>query len=742
MSLPVDFDLKERVRASVDIVDVVGQTLELHPAGRNMVARCPWHNDRRPSLTVNPERQTWKCWVCDIGGDIFSYVMQRDGLDFPSALRVLAEQAGIPIDELRGGKKTEPGSPDDKPTLFAAMKLVADAYFTQLESGTSDDAKIARDYLASRGIDEENRKRFRIGFSPESWNFAVDLLRQHDFSAEVAEAAGLAIKRNSGEGHYDRFRGRLMFPIHDLQDRPISLGGRLIPAIAQRRGKDAAGAKYINGPETMLFRKSHQLYNLQLAREAIRRGGDALVMEGYTDVVAARQAGVESAVAVLGTALGEDHIRLLKRFAKRVVLILDGDTAGQTRADQVLELFVRADVDMRVLTLPDGSDPADFLASQGRAAFDALVASAPDALQHKLNRLTDGVDVTHDTHKVTHAIEVLLAIIAQAPRGTSLKIDQLILRMSRTFGLPLERLNERLEEVRKAHAKAIAKRRDSRPRGTGQGVAVSKRTGAPGATPQRSGGSGAGGSRSDAPQSGSNPAAPAGPATTPSGPASNQDFAPTPSFDPNHAFAESAEFDGDFTGDFGGYDDFGGYEDVGGPASFRSQPGARRNAGSSGASDGRSSQPNRPEPLNGIDRELFETLIESPELAAMAVESIDPDWLDSSTAKMLLSAYQDLDFEGRDLTLESLLSILENEMLKEQVSALEQRVRRREGQSTQTTAERYAGVVLRYREREFSAEKTRQIAKLASSGLAEDEEEALLKELFDAERARHEIKKS
>ncbi|MFG0262524.1 MAG: DNA primase, partial [Novipirellula sp. JB048] len=523
MSLPVDFDLKERVRASVDLVEVVGQTLELHPAGRNMVARCPWHDDRRPSLTVNPERQTWKCWVCDIGGDLFSYVMQRDGVDFPTALRQLAEQAGIPIDALRGGKRTEPGSPDDKPTLLAAMKLVADAYFTQLESGASADAKRARDYLAARGVDEESRQRFRIGFAPESWSFAVDLLREHQFSAEVAEAAGLAIKRSRGDGHYDRFRGRLMFPIHDLQDRPISLGGRLIPAIAERCGKEVAGAKYINGPETLLFRKSHQLYNLQLAREAIRRGGDALVMEGYTDVVAARQAGIESAVAVLGTALGEEHIRLLKRFAKRVILVLDGDTAGQTRADQVLELFVRADVDLRVLTLPEGSDPADFLASQGRAAFDALVAEAPDALEHKLNRLTEGVDVTNDTHQVTQAIEALLAIIAQTPRGTNLKADQLILRMSRMFGLPNERLYERLEEVRKSQAQVQARRRDSRSRVTSRPRGGAPRSGARPPTSGRSTGPGAAGS---------------GSATAPP---------PGAAMNPNHAFAESADVDSEFT---------------------------------------------------------------------------------------------------------------------------------------------------------------------------------------------------
>ncbi|TWT79929.1 DNA primase [Planctomycetes bacterium CA13] len=676
MSLPADFDLKERVRASVDIVDVVGSTLELQPAGRNFVTRCPWHNDRRPSLTINQERQTWKCWVCDIGGDIFSYVMQRDGVDFPTALRSLAELAGIEVDEFRG-KKTVFGSPDDKATLLAAMKLVSDAYFEQLESGKSDDSKIAREYLASRGIDDENRKRFHVGFSPESWSFAVDLLRKKNFSGEVAEAAGLAIARNGG-GHYDRFRGRLMFPIHDLQDRPISLGGRVIPAIASKRGDDGGGAKYINGPETRLFRKSHQLYGLQLAREAIRRSGEVLVMEGYTDVVAARQAGVESAVAVLGTALGEDHIKLLKRFSKRVVLVLDGDTAGQTRADQVLDLFVRADVDLRVLTLPEGSDPADFLASHGRSNFDELVAKAPDALEHKLNRLTDGVDVTNDTHQVTTAIESLLGIVAQVPShassGMALKVDQLMLRMSRTFGITAERLNQRLEQLRKAKSSSRSYTKKANP--------TVRRVNAP--------------------------------------PPSKQPTRPAPSsrpLDPNDAFAEASDYDPDL-GDYGVTN--GGI-------------------GNATAIVAEAAPLDRLTPLSGVDRELFETLIESPALAAMAVESIDPDWFESNTAKMLLSAYQDLDLDGRDLSVDSLLLVLENELLKNQVVTLEERVRRRGSQSTQTPEQRYATIILSYRQREILEEKSRQIAKLETLALAEDEEEALLKSLFDAERSRHAI---
>ncbi|MEM8669937.1 MAG: DNA primase [Planctomycetota bacterium] len=649
MSLPPDFDLKERVRSAVDIVDVIGATIELQPQGRNFVGRCPWHADRRPSLSVNQERQTWKCWPCDIGGDVFSFVMRRDGVDFPEALSTLAESAGIPIDQYRRGKKSEPGSPEDRPTLLSAVKLIADAYFDQLDRGTSVDAQVARDYLASRGISDESRKRFRIGFAPDEWSFAVDLLKKNGFSGEVAYASGVASNR-AGGGHVDMFRGRLMFPIQDLQGRPIALGGRVIPDIAKRHG-DRVGGKYINGRETLLFRKSHQLYGLDLAREAIRRQGEVLVMEGYTDVVATRQAGIEPVVAVLGTALGEQHVKMLKRLVDRVVLVLDGDAAGQRRADEILELFVRADVDMRVLTLPEGSDPADFIAEQGADRLQQLADQSPDALDHKLGRLTEGVDVTRDTHAVTSAVDSLLKVAAKAPDG--LRIDQLLQRMSRTFEFKLERLERRLDHFREQSknrpSDSTAKRR--------AGNSIQSKNARPPATSQ----------------------------------------------DPNAALNESA---------FAASDE----------AASASLP---------------IHQPVRLLPMSGIDRELFETLIEDPDLAAMAVEAIDPDWFATNTAKMLLSAYQDLELAGETLDVDSVLLLVENESLKNQIVNLQQRIADRIEEKPEPAAQRYAAIMTRYRDRAFAIEQKRQIEKLQSAELAEDEEVEMLKAMIETQRARH-----
>ncbi len=652
LSLLMDLDLKERVRSAVDIVDVIGATLELQPQGRNFVTRCPWHNDRRPSMTVNQERQTWKCWPCDIGGDVFSFIMRRDAVEFPVALRTLAELAGIPFDQYTRGPKTQPGSPDDRDTLFAAMKLVCDEYFQILDSGQSDDAKIARDYLADRGIDDENRRRFQIGFSPDSWSYAVEMLAKNKFSGAVAQAAGLASAKKSGDGCVDMFRGRLMFPIHDLQNRPISLGGRLIPKIAQREGENAGG-KYINGRETLLFRKSNQLYGLQLAREAIRRQGEVLVMEGYTDVVAARQAGVEPVVAVLGTALGETHVKILKRFAQRVVLVLDGDNAGQTRADQVLELFVGADVDLRVLTLPDASDPAEFLQTEGRESFDRLVSEAPDALDHKLSKLTAGIDFINDTHAVTTAVDTMLKIVAKAP--PSLRVDQLLVRLSRSFDLKTDRLERRLESLRS----------DARQR---QRISFK-------------------------------------PKSSPS-PIGSEQFV-----DPNDAFAESVESDSDGAS----------HSTLNDQTHLRS---FQRKLTS----------------LSGLDRQLFETLIESPEIAAMAVEAIDPDWFETATAKMLMSAYQELELSGRDLDVETLLLLVENEQLKNQIVTMQDRVRERNGKLPETPEQRYAMIMTRYREREFNQDQSRQIEQLASASLDEDEETALLNRLIQQDRERRGIK--
>ncbi len=615
MSLPTDFDLKERVRMAFDIVDVIGSHLELRPQGRAFVARCPWHDDRKPSLQVNPQRQTWKCWVCNVGGDIFSYVMQRDGVDFGEAIRTLADKAGI---EYRTGNKSKatPGGPNDKAALLAAVKYAAQAYFEYLQSDSSPETERARAYLAERGIDDESRKRFQIGYGPDQWSWLTDKASKQGLSPEVLRAAGLAVQRPSGTGHYDLFRGRLMFPISDMQDRVISMGGRIIPG----GDPDKAGAKYINGPETMLFSKSRQLYGLNLARTAIQKTGQVLVMEGYTDVIAARQAGIEPVVAVLGTALGEHHIDILRRFVDRVVLVLDGDEAGRKRADQVLELFVGANVDLRIITLPGGADPAEFVAEYGRDALEEMAATAPDALDHKLASLIDGIDLTRDTHQATNALQKMLDVIAGGGNRNQLRTGQMLLRLSRTFGFPADELRIQLD--------SMIRRQSQREVPSYQNLTIRE-------------------------------------ATTV----------------------------------------------VAVPAPVKLQP------------------------ISGMERELFEIMIEQPDLAALALEQVDQAWLQSNTARMLLATYRDLELEGHELDFDSVMMAIEFEPLKNQLVTLDESIQRRSDFVSPPPSERYQSLLKRFQATQSKVDATRKVARLEDRQLNEDEAALLLQGIIEAQRS-------
>jgi len=444
-------DIKERVRQATDIVELVERYVRLRRQGRNYVGLCPWHDDTRPSLQVNPERQSFRCWVCNIGGDVFSFVMKMEGVEFREALGLLAERAGISLST--GPERPAEKRPGalDKRTLYQAMAWAEKQYHHCLLN--LPEAEPARQYLRERGITAESIERFRLGFSPLARAWLAEAGRTSGLEPRVLEAAGI-LARPTGPGEvYDRFRGRLLFSIRDPQSRPVGFGGRLIPGVAL-----SSQAKYVNSPETPLFTKSRLLYGLDLARDAIRKRGAALVMEGYTDVIMAHQHGFEQAVAVLGTALGEGHIRLLKRFADRIVLVLDGDEAGQRRAAEVLELFIAQQVDLHIVTLPGGSDPCDYLGQHGADAFGRLVeGEAVDALEFAFHAATRGVDVERDVHGVEQAVERLLAVVARAPRlgsGTDAQKQarewKILGNLALKFRLPEETLRGRLRELRRA----------------------------------------------------------------------------------------------------------------------------------------------------------------------------------------------------------------------------------------------------------------------------------------------------
>ena len=448
--MPPEFndDAKEQVRRMTDIVDLTGQSIHLQKQGRIYVGLCPWHNDERPSLQVDPQRQTWKCWVCDIGGDIFSFVMQREGVEFRAALELLAEAAGIELGG-RPRQKAEAGSPEDKLTLYAAAKWAENLFHQYLLE--HQDAATARDYLKERGFNRDSIATYAVGFAPMGWSFLSSQVHQSPYSAEVFKAIALLGYNSERENYYDFFRGRVMFPIHDTQQRTVAFGGRILPAFADDRS-----AKYVNSPETLIFSKSEQLYGIDVSIDVIRKDGKAIVMEGYTDVIMAHQHGVQNVVAVLGTAINDIHVQHLKRLAQEVTLVLDGDVAGKKRANEVLEHFIKGNLDLRILTLPDGLDPFDYIQQFGANGFFTLLESSVDALQHKVNIELDGINPATDTHRASTAIQNILMTMAFVPREQSIsdteyrRREQLILgRLARLFALPDDDLRQQLNSIRR-----------------------------------------------------------------------------------------------------------------------------------------------------------------------------------------------------------------------------------------------------------------------------------------------------
>jgi DNA primase len=442
-------DLKERVRDAIDIVDLVGGYISLKRSGRGLVGLCPWHDDSRPSLQVNHERQTFRCWVCDIGGDVFNFVMRMEKLEFREAIEQLADRAGIEMPRGRAGLPT-----DDKAALVRICTWAAERFHACLLS--APEAGPARDYLAGRGLDQNTIGHFQLGFAPQAWDWLLRQASAAGFQPQDLARAGLVVERQERGGHYDRFRGRAMFPIRDPQGRCIAFGGRVLP------GSDDP-AKYINSPETPLFSKSSMLYGLDTAREAMAASRRAIVVEGYTDCLAARQAGIGDVVAVLGTALGERHAKLIRRYADRIVLLLDGDDAGRRRANEILDVLLAEPIDVRIARMPAGVDPCEFVLERGREAFEALVAAAIDPLDYRMEEAIASLAPDAGDDAALAALESVLGALARvsarsplSPSQRRLREDQVLGRLSRRFGISRDVLHSRVLDLRRSTGQAPA----------------------------------------------------------------------------------------------------------------------------------------------------------------------------------------------------------------------------------------------------------------------------------------------
>jgi DNA primase len=362
----------EAVRERTDLVRLVQQYVALKKAGRQFSGLCPFHTEKTPSFSVEPAKQVFYCFGCGKGGNAFRFLQEIEGLTFPEAVERLAAQSGITL-RYEGVSPGERRQSSRRQALHRATARAADLYHRMLLEGR--EAEAARRYVDGRGIDHGSATAFGIGFAPGYPDFLLRRMAR-DFSTEILIEAGLAAKDARG-GVRDAFRSRIIFPIHDLSGNAVAFGARLL---------EGDGPKYLNTRETDVYRKGHVLYNLNRAKGEVTRAGRAFVVEGYTDVIALHQAGIPTAVATCGTALGEGHFRLLSRFARGVVLCFDADEAGARAAERAHGLFEEFGLEVAVLILPEGKDPADFVTDQGVEAFERLADRATPLVEFMLGR--------------------------------------------------------------------------------------------------------------------------------------------------------------------------------------------------------------------------------------------------------------------------------------------------------------------------------------------------------------------
>ncbi|MEK7477905.1 MAG: DNA primase [Patescibacteria group bacterium] len=436
----------DQIKARLSITDIVGSYIKLEKAGGNWKARCPFHNEKTPSFFVSPSRDSFHCFGCNQGGDIFTFVQEIEGLDFLGALEVLAARAGVELKPIDFGLKSA------KEKLYAIVEEASKFYMTQLAASPE-----ALAYLSKRGITDETKSRFYLGLAPLDWQSLLNHLINQGYRAEDIEKTGLTIKTASSIKHpqgryYDRFRGRLMFPLADVSGRAIGFSGRLLARQnfeGQNLGGlavgDQAQAKYINSPQTELYDKSRALYGYDKARVEIKRQNHCVLVEGQIDLVLSHQAGVANAVAVSGTALTENHLLLIKRLTENLIMAFDADLAGVSASRRAFELALGLGMEVKIALLPDGLDPADVVV-KNPAAWKIALAEAKNIIDFYLEVIRrQNYDVRTTKLKVTAEVLPYVAKLTNA-------IDQahFVAKIGNFLGIKEEPIWEELKKV-KAH---------------------------------------------------------------------------------------------------------------------------------------------------------------------------------------------------------------------------------------------------------------------------------------------------
>ncbi len=424
----------ERIRAANDIVDVIGGYLPLKRAGANFVALCPFHKEKSPSFSVNPHRQIFHCFGCHKSGDVFTFVKEYENIGFVDAVRRLADRAKIPLELDNNPAAQETRHIKDQ--LLQIHEQITQRWQACLANETA--GQLARDYLAKRGVSAEAIKLFRLGAAPDAWDDTVNWAKSKGYDLALMEKAGLILKKEETGRYYDRFRGRLMFPICDEQGRVIGFSGRILTG-------DEKTAKYVNSPETPIFTKSKVFFALDKSKRAILDAGFAIVCEGQLDSIACYMAGVQNIVAPQGTAFTDQHARIIKRYVDEVVLCFDSDNAGQNAAIRSLDSLLASGLAVRVAVIPAPHDPDSYIKAFGGEAFKELIARADGFFDYYLNRLCQTNDIASDKGRLT-----VLRDMAEAVRktGNTVLVDKYAQKTALRLGVAPDAVRKEFSKVK------------------------------------------------------------------------------------------------------------------------------------------------------------------------------------------------------------------------------------------------------------------------------------------------------
>ena len=392
----------EEIKSRLDIVEVIGSYIKLQKAGVNYRALCPFHSEKKPSFFVSSVRQIWHCFGCSVGGDIFKFIMKIEGVEFGDALRILAKRAGV---ELKPMRPESASWRTERQRLYEICELACRFFEKQLESKIGQEAK---NYLIKRGINEESIKQWRIGYSPDTWQGLSDFLVSKGYNREEVIKAGLAVESEKTENPYDRFRGRIIFPIFDLNSQVIGFGGRVFK---ETEKEDIA--KYINTPNTLLYDKSRVLYGLNFAKMEIRKKDSCILVEGYTDTILNHQVGYKNTIAVSGTALTPYQLKILKRYSANLLICFDMDVAGDFATQRGIDLAQKEDFEIKVIILPKEKDPAELI-FENKKLWEESVEKAKSILEFYFETTFSKFDSKRPEGK-KEISKILLPIIKRIP---------------------------------------------------------------------------------------------------------------------------------------------------------------------------------------------------------------------------------------------------------------------------------------------------------------------------------------